>query len=201
MGTMAQAFLEMKGNELWERTVGIVGLGAVGRGVAARLAPFEARILAYDPFVTAEQAGLPQVRMVSLEELLRESDIISLHAPVTDETTGMIGAAQLAMVKPGALFINTARPALVDEEALVQALRDKRLGGAAIDVFDPEPPPPDHPLLQFDNVIATPHIGGNTNQVVIHQSRIVTDDLVALFEGRAPRHVANPQTLPNWRWR
>jgi phosphoglycerate dehydrogenase-like enzyme len=201
LGTMAQAFFELKGDELWNKTVGLVGFGAVGQAVAARLRAFDARVIAFDPYAGAERADSLGVARVALDELLRESDFVSLHAALTPETNGLIGAAQIASMKPGAYFINTARGALVDENALVQALRENRLAGAALDVFAQEPPPADHPLLQLDNVIATPHIGGNTNQVVTHQSRLIAQDLVALFEGRALRHVANPQVLGSFHWR
>lgn len=201
LATMAQAFLGFKGNELWDKTVGVVGFGAVGRAVAARLQPFGARVLACDPYISADLAKTLNVTLAPLDELLRASDFVSLHAAVTPTTTGLIGAAQFATMKPSAFFINTARPALVDEAALVEALREKRIAGAALDVLAQEPPSPAHPLLQFDNVIATPHIGGNTHQVVIHQSRLIAADLAALFEGRPPRHVANPQVMANFRWR
>jgi autoinducer 2 (AI-2) kinase len=201
VATMAQVFFEFKGRELWEKTVGLVGLGAVGRAVAARLQPFGVRLLAYDPYVAAEFAAVLGVMRVPLEQLLRQSDFVSLHTALTPETTGLIGAAQLAQMKPTAFFINTARAALVDENALADALRDKRIAGAAVDVFAEEPPPADHPLLMLDNVIATPHIGGNTAEVVVHQSRLIVEGLVALFEGRRSRFVANPEVLEGFRWR
>lgn len=201
MGTMAQAFFEYKGNELWGKTAGLVGLGAVGKAVAARLRPFGARVLAFDPYVGTEQARALGVEPVALDYLLGESDFVSLHAAATPETTGMISAAQLAMMKGTAYLINTARAACVDENALVQALREKRIAGAAIDVFGEEPPHPDHPLLLMDNVIATPHLAGNTAEVVVHQSRMITQDLITLFEGGVPQYVANPQVMPGFRWR
>jgi phosphoglycerate dehydrogenase-like enzyme len=201
LSTMARAFFDFKGNELWEKTVGLVGFGAVGQAVAVRLQPFGSHVIAFDPYGAAERAGAMDVELVHLDQLLRESDFVSLHAAVTPETRGMIGVNQLAMMKANAYFINTARAALVDEEALALALREKRIAGAAIDVFGQESPPSDHPLLQLDNVIATPHMAGNTAEVVVHQSRLITDDVIALFEGRPPHHVANPQVLKSFRWR
>jgi phosphoglycerate dehydrogenase-like enzyme len=200
MEKLARVFVQYKGAELWEKTVGLVGLGAVGRAVAARLLPFGALIVAYDPYVTEEHAGELGVALLSLDELLKQADIVSLHSAVTDETTGLIGEREFGLMKQGAYFINTARSALTDEGALYHALRDKHLAGAALDVFEDEPPSPDHPLLTLDNVIATPHIGGSTAEVTIHQSRIAVADLVRLFEGQRPLHCVNPETLESFRW-
>lgn len=201
LATMAQSFFELKGEELWDKTVGLIGLGDVGRAVAARLVPFGARVVAFDPYVSSERMAEVNVTKEPLEQLLRDSDFISLHAALTPETRGMLGANQIAQMKGSAYLINTARGALVDEQALAQALREKQIAGAAIDVFTDEPPPPDHPLLHLENVIATPHLGGNTAQVVNHQSRLITQDLIALLEGRRPQHVANPEVLKVFRWR
>ncbi len=201
MEKLARTFFKYKGAELWGKTVGLVGLGAVGRAVAMRLLTFGARVVAYDPYVTAEQAAdvcHPRelgVTLLDLDELLMQSDIVSMHAAVTDETEGLIGEREFGLMKEGAYFINTARSALADEGALYRALRDGRLAGAALDVFDDEPPSPDNPLLTLDNVIATPHIGGNTAEVIVHQSRIAVADLVRLFEGRRPLYCVNPEAL------
>nr|MBC7245506.1 hypothetical protein [Chloroflexota bacterium] len=200
MEKLARVFTQYRGTELWEKTVGLVGLGAVGRAVATRLRAFGARVVAYDPYVAREEALELGVTLLSLEELLQCSDIVSLHAPVTEETTGLIGEREFSLMKNGAYFINTARADLTDETALYQALRNGHLGGAALDVFKDEPPSPEHPLLSLENVIATPHIGGSTAEVVTHQSRIATADLVRLFEGQRPLHCANPQVLERFQW-
>jgi len=198
---MMQLFFRFEGVELWEKTVGIIGLGAVGRAVAARLRPFGAHLVAYDPYLTQEVFDEFDVRSVDLETLLRESDFVTLHAEITPETTGMLGADQFAMMKPTAYFMNLARAVLTDEDALVDALREKRIAGAALDVFIKEPPPVDHSLLQLDNVIALPHTGGNTAQVAIHQTRIAVPDIERIIRGQKPLHCVNPEVLDRFRLR
>jgi autoinducer 2 (AI-2) kinase len=191
---------KLRGDELWDRTVGLVGIGAVGREVARRVAACGARVLAYDPFVSDEAALRDGAVRVGLEELMAQSDFISLHAAVTPASRGLIGAAALARAKPSAFLINTARAALVDETALAVALREGRLAGAAIDTFSVEPPGSSHPLLQLENVISAPHIGGNTRQVAIHQGRIVARALAAVLAGERPREVLNPEALDALDW-
>jgi phosphoglycerate dehydrogenase-like enzyme len=189
----ASDFLELyksfTGVELGGLTVGLVGLGAVGREVAARLAPFKARILAYDPYVTAPPAG---VTLVGLDELLRQSDVVSLHAPVTPETTGLVSRERLALMKPTAYFVNTARAALTDEDALYEMLAAGRLAGAALDVLAVEPLQPGNRFLALPNAIVTPHIGGATVDVTRHQGEIVVDAIERHLRGERPRWVANP---------
>jgi phosphoglycerate dehydrogenase-like enzyme len=185
-------YTRFTGFELGGRTVGLVALGAVGREVAARLVPFKARVLAYDPYVTEPPPG---VQMRPLDDLLRESDFVSLHAPVTDETRNLVSRERLALMKPSAYFINTARAALTDEDALYEMLGAGRLAGAAIDVLAEEPLQPDHRLLALPNVIVTPHIGGATVDVTRHQSDILVDAIERWLRGERPRWIANPAVL------
>ena len=186
---------ECKGTELWNKTVGLVGLGAIGRKVAARLKPFEMNLIAYDPYIDPKIPKELGIELVNLDELLIRSDFVSLHASVTPESRGMLGAREFNLMKPTAYFINTARAALIDETALYEALASHEIAGAGLDVFMDEPPPPDYPLLTLDNVVATPHIGGNTHEVVTRQSQIVTSDIMRVLRGERPLYVVNPEVL------
>ncbi len=183
------------GFELGGKTVGIVGFGAIGRAVAKRLKGFGSRILAYDPFVKKEALDEYGAEAASLEDLFSRSDIITLHAAVTDDTEGMITKELLERMKPTAYFLNLARTELVDQEALIEILKAKKIAGGAFDVFKSEPASKDDPLLSLDNVIVTPHLGGATEDVIRHQSDMIVDDIEAYLAGRPPRHIFNPQVL------
>lgn len=170
------------GSQLREKTVGIVGAGAIGLRLAELLAPFSCRILAYARHPREEVARLAQY--VSLEELLAQSDIVTLHCPLTAETRGMINQERLARMKPTALLINTARGPVVDAEALAEALNEGRIAGAGIDVFDGEPPlPPESPLLHSKNTLVTPHVAFATAESMEARAEIVFDSLWAWMEG------------------
>jgi D-3-phosphoglycerate dehydrogenase len=174
----------------WEiagRTAGLVGLGAVGLAVKWRLAGLGMRVIAYDPYNDEAHH--------SLDELLAQADVISLHAPVTGETAGLIGAAQFAAMRDGAVFLNTARAQLHDTDALVAALRSGKVSAAGVDHFAGEWLPPDHPLAAMANVVLTPHIGGATWNTEARQAQMVADDLEALLSGRRPAHIVNPEVL------
>jgi phosphoglycerate dehydrogenase-like enzyme len=194
--TGASDYLEMysrfTGVELGGRTVGLVGLGAVGREVATRLLACKARVLAYDPYVDTPPPG---VAMRGLDDLLRESDFVSLHAPVTPETQNLVSRDRLALMKPTAYFVNTARTALTDENALYEMLAAGRLAGAALDVLAEEPLQPDNRFLKLPNVLVTPHIGGATVDVTRHQSDIVVEAMERWLDGEQPRWIANPAVL------
>ena len=190
-----KVFNEYGGFELGSSTIGLVGFGAVGRKVAERLKPFGARILVHDPYVQAETLRASGVEPCSLNDLLENADMVSLHCPETDETQGMIGEKEIARMKPSACFINTARSFLTDEKALLSALQERRIQGAALDVFDEEPLQEDNPFLALDRVICTPHLGGATRDVVRHQSDMVAGDIVRYLRNEPPLHIWNPEIL------
>ena len=156
---------EVLGGEILGRTLGIVGLGHSGRELVRLVAPFEMRVIAYSPHADAEQAQSLGVRLTSLEEVMRQSDFVSLHCRLTEATRGLITAGKLALMKPSAYFINVGRGELVDQQALVEALRDRKIAGAGLDVFEVEPLPIDDPLIGLDNVILTPHWSASTSDV------------------------------------
>jgi D-3-phosphoglycerate dehydrogenase len=173
--------------ELQGRTAGLVGLGAVGRATKWRLEGLGLRVVAFDPYTDE--------KTVSLDELLGQSDVVSMHAPVTPETTGMIGAPQFAAMPDGAIYLNTARAKLHDTNALVGALESGHLGGAGLDHFEGEHLPTDHPLVSMSNVVLTPHIGGATWDTECRQATIVADELTRLLAGEDLRHLVNPEVL------
>jgi D-3-phosphoglycerate dehydrogenase len=174
--------------ELRGRTAGLVGLGAVGRATRWRLEGLGLQVVAYDPYCDEPT--------VSLDSLLEMSDVVSMHAPVTPETTGMIGAAQFSAMRMGALYLNTARAKLHDTDALVAALQSGHLGGAGLDHFEGERLATDHPLVGMPNVVLTPHIGGATWDTEARQATMVADELTRLINGEPFLHAANPEVLP-----
>jgi D-3-phosphoglycerate dehydrogenase / 2-oxoglutarate reductase len=182
--------------ELTSLTVGLVGCGAVGRATGRRLAALGSRVIAFDPYADADALHELDIEPVDLDTLLSTSDVISIHALVTDETKGMLGPEEIGRIKPGAYLVNAARYAIVQEEPMLEALRSGQLAGAAFDHFEGEFLPPDHPLISMPNVILTPHIGGSTEETVEHHTRWMADGVQALLDGREPPNVANPAALP-----
>ena len=171
------------GLSLSGKTVGLVGFGAIGRATARLLSGFGCRLLTYDPWCDTAAAATLGVAPVALDEILAASDFVSLHAPLTPETRGLVDAAFLARMKPGAALVNTARGELVDEAALYEALVAGRLRGAALDAFAHEPPPAGHPLLALPNVIATPHMGAHTDGATTTMGRMALADCLAVLRG------------------
>ena len=179
---------DILGIEMWRKTVGIIGLGAIGTRVARKWqAAFEAKIVFYDPYVSVGEHR----KVSKLEDLLREADLVSIHVPLTDETRRMIGAPQLALMKKTAVLVNTSRGGTIDEAALHEALAGARLFAAGLDVWEVEPPPQDHPLLQLPNVVATPHASGGTFETQERSSLQVAIQVVDVLNGKAPQNRLN----------
>jgi len=174
--------------DLRGKTVGLIGFGYVARELVKLLKPFNVKILVYDPYVSKDIMEAYEVEKVSLDTLLRESDIVSIHAALTKETTGMIGEQQLKMMKPTAYLINTARGAIIDESALIKALREGWIAGVVLDVFKQEPLPKEHELLKFDNAILTPHIAGPSDERRATMFRVIVEEFKRFFEGEQLRY-------------
>jgi D-3-phosphoglycerate dehydrogenase / 2-oxoglutarate reductase len=183
------------GTEVRGKTLGIIGLGNVGSAVARRANALEMRLLGYDPFVSQDRAENLHVEVVSLERIYKESDFITLHIPLTPQTKEMIGAIELAMMKPTVRIINAARGGLINEEALVNALKDKKITGAAIDVF-PQEPCISSPLFALDNVIVTPHLGASTAEAQVTAASDVAVQIVDVFKGLPPKYAVNAPFIP-----
>jgi D-3-phosphoglycerate dehydrogenase / 2-oxoglutarate reductase len=177
----------LTGRELAGRTLGLLGLGRIGTLVAVKGRALGLRVVAHDPFVTAEAAATCGADLVGLETLAAESDAVSLHLPLDDATRCIVGREFLERMKPGAVLVNTARGELVDEDALLWGLDHGPLGGAALDVLAQEPPLPDHPLLGRPDVLVTPHIAAHTAEAETAMGRTALDDLLAVLSGREPR--------------
>lgn len=188
-------FITYYGYELYHRTFGMIGYGAVGRRLARFLKAMDMRVVIYDPYLPHEAAERDGVEMLALDDLLRQSDFVSLHCKVTEETKGMFGAREFALMKPTAVFINTARGVIVQQKALVDALLEKRISGAVLDVFWEEPMPSNHPLLKMDNVVITPHIAGASADVEMHQSIMVVGDIERFVRGEPLQYVFNREVL------
>jgi D-3-phosphoglycerate dehydrogenase len=182
----------LMGVELRDRTLGVLGLGKIGFEVA-RIAGegLRMRVLAHDPLVTHERAEQSGAELVDMDTLLAESDVLTVHVPLTDHTRGVIGAAELRRMRPGARVINVARGGIIDEAALAEAVRDGVIAGAAIDVFTKEPVPQGHPLVGVEGIIVTPHLGASTAEAQVNVAADVADQIVEYLRGGSPRYAVN----------
>ncbi len=194
----AGAWRQSVGEALNGKTLGILGLGYIGGQVAQVGRAFEMEPIAWSHNLTAERAAECGARRVSFEELLSGADVLTLHTRLSDRTRGLIGAAELARMKPGAYLINTARGPIVQEQALVEALRQGRIAGAGLDVFDTEPLPAGHPFTTLDNVVLLPHLGGITTDRYRMYYGESLDNILAFLQGE-PQRVLNPEVLPRRR--
>ncbi len=187
---------EFMGTELRGKTLGIIGLGNVGSEVAKRAHSFEMKLIGNDPLVSADYAQRLHIELVDMKALLRESDFITLHLPLNDKTKKIIGTKELAMVKPSVRIINCARGGLIDEEALVKAIKEKRVAGAAVDVFEKEPIT-ESILFGVDSIIVTPHLGASTTEAQVLAARDVAEQIVEIFKGLPARAAVNVPYIPS----
>jgi len=187
------------GTELFGKTIGIIGLGNIGARVAeiCNMA-FRMTVLAYDPYLTKEKTAGRSAEKVELNELLQRADYVTMHCPRTEETLGMIGYEQLCLMKPTAFFINTSRGGTYGESDLARALGERKIAGAGIDVFLEEPPPTDHPLMAFDNVILTPHNAGSTREAHENVAIYASDQWSDIFDGKVPPRLINKAAWPKY---
>lgn len=183
------------GVEVGNKKLGIIGLGNVGSEVARRVKGFRMKVIGYDPYVSLDYAQNLGIELVPLEDLLKESDFITLHVPMTKGSKGLIGAKELSLVKPTVRFINCARGGLIDEEALLQAVEEGRVAGAAIDVFSKEPPK-DNPVMKSEKIIVTPHLGASTAEAQTGVAVDVAEQVAAVLEGRSARYALNAPLIP-----
>ncbi len=187
------------GNDMFGKTVGIVGLGHVGSRIAELCRGlFAMRVLAYDPYLTAEQCEGRHAAKATLDELLSQSDYVSVNCPLTVETRGMLGAAQFALMRKGAYFISTARGHIHDEAALAAALQSRAIAGAGLDVWATEPPSREHPLLQFDNVLVSPHTAGVTRETRHNMGKIAAAQVLDAIDGKPVERIVNPNVWSHY---
>jgi autoinducer 2 (AI-2) kinase len=187
-----EAYERYGGFELGGAVAGVVGFGAIGRRVVQRLRAFDMRVLVYDPFVSAAEVVAAGAEASALDDMMPRVDFLTLHCPDTPENHGLISAARIGAMKRGAYFLNLARAAIVDDDALYAALRDGHLAGGAFDVFKDEPVRPENRYVQLPNVLVSPHLGGATRDVLRHQTDLILDGIEAWLKGGRPRYCANP---------
>ncbi len=183
------------GVELKGKKVGIIGFGNIGQNVGKRVQGFGAEIIVFDPFVPKSIVEKFGRQVEKIEDLVKDSDIITIHAAPVPETENIINSEMIALMKPTTILINTAKARMVDSKALYKALKEKKIGGAGLDVFDLEPLDEDNEFLEFDNTICLPHFGGNTTSTIEKQSKMLTDDVLAILDKKEPKNILNPEVL------
>ena len=186
----AEPYISMRGVELAGRTLGIIGLGAIGKQLAQMAGAMGMDVLAYDPYV---DGASEEVSLVELDSLMAESDFVSIHAPSTKTTVELVDSRRIGLMKPTAHLVNLSNANVVAENALVSALREERIAGAAMDVFETQPLAPDSPLLSLDNMVLTPHLGGATAETIERHSKAMADDIQRYLAGQRPKNLVNPE--------
>jgi D-3-phosphoglycerate dehydrogenase / 2-oxoglutarate reductase len=181
-------YLKYIGTELAGKTIGIIGMGNIGTRVALRARVFEMDFLIYDPYIPESHVTALGGKLVGLNELLAESDIVTIHCPLTAETNGMIDERRLALMKASAYLINAARGGIVNEDALWSTLKQRKIAGAALDVVENEPPAKNHPLFRLDNVVLTPHIGALTFEAAKRGEWGAAEEVIRVLEGKKPKN-------------
>ena len=186
------------GNDMFGKTIGIIGIGNVGGRVSELCGGlFQMKVLAYDPYLSKEQVAARGAEKVDdVNDIFRRADFVSVHCPLSDETRKMVGAAQFALMQPHAYFITAARGFIHDEAALADALKAKKIAGAGLDVWEKEPPPSEHPLLAFDNVLVSPHTAGVTVETRQNMARIAAAQILDTLDGKKPPRIVNPEVWP-----
>ena len=187
---------ELMAHDLYGKTIGIVGFGAIGSSIARTAHGFGMHVLAFDPYASVEAAKKKEVEFIDLKKLLMESDFVTLHVVLTEETRGMISTRELGLMKPTAYLINASRGPVIDEEALIRALKEKKIGGVGLDVFAKEPIDLENPLLKFDNVVVTPHCAGNSEEALKATALMVSQEAKRILRDEIPKNLVNkPQLL------
>ena len=185
-----EPYISMRGVELAGRTLGVVGLGAIGGRLAKIASALGMHVVAHDPYVERPQAD---VVMVDLQTLMQDADFVSVHVPLTPDTRYLLDAGLLSRMKPTSYLISVSDAAVIDQGALVEVLRETRIAGAALDVFETHPIAPDDPVITLDNVVLTPHIGGATEETIERHSQMIVDDILRYYKGVRPQNLVNPE--------
>jgi len=184
---------KLKGTDLEGKVLGLIGVGKIGAAVATRAKGFGMRIIAYDPYLTKEISEKLDIELVDLPTLLKNADFVSIHAPLTPETCGMIGEGELRLMKRTAYIINTARGPIIQERALYKALKEGWIAGAGLDVYEKEPPNPDNPILKLENVVLTPHIAYYTEEAIWRLEMSAVEEAIRILQGQLPKNLVNKE--------